>query len=130
MASILPRNGWTGHSPSEFFFMYPKGQGSTPMFEGGNLLAGRYRLLEKVGEGGAAEVFRALDTRLDRTVAIKVLRSQYVQDQSSRVRFLNEAKAAAALYHPNIVDVYDVGEIPGDGMFMAMQFIEGENLKD
>ena len=100
------------------------------MYEGGNLLAGRYRLLEKVGEGGAAEVFRALDTRLDRVVAIKLLRPQFVQDAQSRTRFLNEAKAVAGLYHPNIVDVYDVGEAEDGGMFMAMQFVEGENLKD
>lgn len=100
------------------------------MFEGGALLATRYRLLEKIGEGGAAEVFRAIDVRLDRTVAIKLLRPQFVVDQQSRARFVNEAKAAAGLSHPNIVDVYDFGDAPEGGMFIAMQYVEGENLKD
>ena len=104
--------------------------GSTPMLEGEGTLAGRYRLLEKVGEGGAAEVFRARDIRLDRIVAIKLLRPQYTHDASSRKRFVVEAKAAAALSHPNIVDIYDFGEAEDGAMFLAMQFIEGKNLKD
>lgn len=104
--------------------------GSTPMMEGGRLLADRYRLLEKVGEGGAAEVFRARDQRLDRMVAIKLLRSQYTHDESSRRRFVIEAKTAAALSHPNVVDIYDFGEAPDGAMFIAMQFIQGRNLKE
>ncbi|MEO5952520.1 MAG: protein kinase, partial [Chloroflexia bacterium] len=95
-----------------------------------NLLAGRYRLIEKVGEGGAAEVFRARDQRLDRIVAIKILRRQFLHDQSSRARFINEARAAAGLAHPNIVDVYDFGEGPDGSMFIAMQFVEGQDLKE
>ena len=97
---------------------------------GETLLADRYRLLDKVGEGGAAEVFRARDQRLDRVVAIKILRRQYVNEQSARTRFLNEARAAAGLAHPNIVDVYDFGQTPDGSMFIAMQFVEGQNLKD
>ncbi len=104
--------------------------GSTPMMEGGRLLADRYRLLEKVGEGGAAEVFRARDQRLDRIVAIKLLRSQYSYDEPSRKRFVVEAKTAAGLSHPNIVDIYDFGEAQDGSMFIAMQFISGRNLKD
>jgi serine/threonine protein kinase len=104
--------------------------GHTPMLEGDDLLAGRYRLIEKVGEGGAAEVFRARDVRLDRIVAIKLLRSQYTHDEASRKRFVVEAKAAAALSHPNIVDIYDFGEADDGAMFLAMQFVEGKNLKD
>jgi serine/threonine-protein kinase len=100
------------------------------MFEGEGTLAGRYRLIEKVGEGGAAEVFRARDIRLDRVVAIKLLRPQYTHDSASRRRFVVEAKAAAALSHPNIVDIYDFGEAEDGAMFLAMQFIEGKNLKD
>lgn len=94
------------------------------------MLAGRYSLLEKIGEGGAAEVFRARDQRLDRVVAIKILRRQFVNDQASRARFINEARAAAGLTHPNIVDVYDFGEGPDGSMFIAMQFVEGHDLKD
>src|SRR5829696_4021337 len=94
------------------------------------LLAERYRLVEKIGEGGAAEVFRAVDQRLDRTVAVKLLRPQYTSDPASRQRFAVEAKAAASLSHPNIVDVYDFGEAPDGSMFLVMQFVQGQNLKD
>jgi serine/threonine-protein kinase len=104
--------------------------GATQRIEGEGLLAGRYSLLEKIGEGGAAEVFRARDQRLDRIVAIKILRRQYVHDQASRARFINEARSAAGLTHPNIVDVYDFGEAPDGSMFIAMQFVEGHDLKD
>src|SRR4051812_34026921 len=104
--------------------------GTTPMEQGGRLLAGRYRILEKIGEGGAAEVFRALDERLDRTVAVKLLRPQFTSDPQSRTRFAVEAKAAARLSHPNIVDVYDFGEAPDGSMFIVMQYVDGENLKD
>src|SRR5438128_8579862 len=106
----------------------------TPMFEDEHRprqLAGRYSLLGKIGEGGAAEVYRARDERLDRIVAIKLLRPQYTSDQQTRSRFAIEARAAAGLSHPNIVDVYDFGESTLDGsMFIAMQYIEGDNLKD
>ena len=95
-----------------------------------DLLAGRYLLLEKVGEGGAAEVFRARDVRLDRIVAVKLLRRQYTFDQNSRQRFEVEARAAARLAHPNIVDVYDFGESEDGSMYLAMRFIEGRSLKE
>jgi serine/threonine protein kinase len=104
--------------------------GPTQPIIGDTLLAERYRLLDKVGEGGAAEVFRARDQRLDRVVAIKILRRQFVNEQAARTRFLNEARAAAGLAHPNIVDVYDFGQTPDGSMFIAMQFVEGQNLKD
>jgi eukaryotic-like serine/threonine-protein kinase len=93
-------------------------------------LAGRYRLIEKIGEGGAAEVFRARDERLDRPVAIKRLRPQFTTDEASRHRFTIEARTAAGLSHPNIVDVYDFGENPDGSMWIAMQYVEGQNLKD
>jgi serine/threonine-protein kinase len=97
---------------------------------GEDLLAGRYALLEKVGEGGAAEVYRARDTRLDRSVAVKLLRRQYTYDEASRRRFEVEARAAARLSHPNIVDVYDFGEAADGAMYLAMRFIEGRTLKE
>jgi tRNA A-37 threonylcarbamoyl transferase component Bud32 len=93
-------------------------------------LAGRYRLIEKVGEGGAAEVYRARDERLGRMVAIKRLRPQFTTDDASRSRFTIEARTAAGLSHPNIVDVYDFGESPDGSMWIAMQYVEGQNLKD
>lgn len=98
--------------------------------EDGRVLAGRYRLLDKIGEGGAAEVFRARDEKLDRVVAVKLLRPQYVSDETWRKRFSVEAKAAAGLAHPNIIDIYDFGEVPDGSMFIAMQYVEGQNLKE
>ncbi|MEA2575314.1 MAG: eukaryotic-like serine/threonine-protein kinase [Chloroflexia bacterium] len=93
------------------------------------LLAGRYLLLEKIGDGGSAEVFRARDERLGRVVALKLLRPQYVSDPTWRRRFEIEARAAAGLSHPNIVDIYDVGEGPDGTLFIAMQYVEGPDLK-
>ncbi len=104
--------------------------GSTPVNGMERLLAGRYLLRDKIGEGGAAVVYRALDQRLDRVVAIKLLRPQFTTDEASRKRFLNEARTAAGLNHPNVVDIYDFGENPDGSMFIAMQYIEGQNLKD
>lgn len=98
--------------------------------EDGRLLVGRYLLLEKIGEGGAAEVFRARDERLERVVAVKLLRLQYVSDPMWRQRFEVEAKAAAGLLHPGIVNVYDFGEGPDGTMFIVMQYVEGQNLRD
>src|SRR5688500_1278151 len=123
-------NEWLLTPGERDFSMNSGSDNSTPMLEGGRLLADRYRLLEKIGEGGAAEVFRAKDQRLDRIVAVKLLRTQYTYDQSSRNRFVAEAKSSASLSHPNIVDIYDFGEGPDGSMFIAMQYIEGQDLKE
>ena len=104
--------------------------GDTPLTDNRILLAGRYLLLDKIGEGGAAVVYRARDQRLDRIVAIKLLRPQFTTDEASRKRFLNEARTAAGLNHPNVVDIYDFGEGPDGSMFIAMQYVEGQNFKD
>jgi serine/threonine-protein kinase len=104
--------------------------GDTPLIGNRRLLAGRYLLMDQIGEGGAAVVYRARDQRLDRIVAIKLLRPQFTGDEASRKRFLNEARTAAGLNHPNVVDVYDFGENPDGSMFIAMQYIEGRNFKD
>ena len=74
-----------------------------------------YRIVEKLGEGGMGILYRARDTRLDRDVAIKVLRPEALGDAARRRRFAQEAKAASALNHPHIVAVYDVGHVPVDG---------------
>ncbi len=92
------------------------------------VLAKRYKLLDKLGDGGTAVVYRAEDLRLGRVVAIKVLRPEFVSDSEQRTRFENEARAAAALAAPNIVDVYDYGNDAGT-VFIAMQYIDGEDLK-
>jgi len=93
------------------------------------LLAGRYEVLERIGEGGTAEVFRARDHRLDRILAIKVLRPQYGQDPEARARFAVEARSAAALAVPNIVPVYDFGAADDGSLFIVMRYIDGPSLR-
>lgn len=72
-------------------------------------LDNRYTILERIGGGGMADVYRAHDKLLDRSVAVKVLRSQFTSDDEFVTRFRREAQAAARLSHPNIVNIYDVG---------------------
>lgn len=91
-------------------------------------LNGRYELVEKLGEGGVAIVYRALDTILDRTVAIKVLREQLTGDPAFLERFRREAQAAARLSHPSIISIYDVGQ-DDNWHYIIMEYIEGQDLK-
>ncbi len=93
------------------------------------LLNNRYELLERIGDGGMAEVYRAHDTQLDRFVAIKILHPQFTNDESFIERFRREAKGAARLSHPNIVNIYDVGASDGK-YYIVMEYIKGETLKD
>src|SRR5947199_4246856 len=92
------------------------------------ILNNRYELEQKIGEGGMARVYRGRDTRLNRTIAVKVLHSQYASDASFLQRFHHEAQAAANLRHPNIVDVYDVGQ-DGDINYIVMEYVAGSDLK-
>jgi len=86
-----------------------------------------YRILEKIGEGGMGVVYKALDTHLDRNVAVKVLPPDKVADVERRQRFVQEAKAASALNHPNIVVVHDIAEDRGTS-FIVMEYVEGKTL--
>jgi serine/threonine protein kinase/Tol biopolymer transport system component len=88
-----------------------------------------YEILEQLGEGGMGVVYKAKDTKLDRFVALKFLTKNIGTSDSDRQRFLQEAKAAATLNHPNICTVYDVSEFEGKP-FIAMEFIDGETLRD
>ena len=92
-------------------------------------LNNRYELVAKIGDGGMAVVFKALDRKLNRTVAVKVLRESYASDPQFLARFTREAQSAASLTHPNIVSVYDVGQ-DGDVHYIVMEYIEGQNLKE
>src|SRR3954465_846720 len=94
----------------------------------GEVLADRYELEELVGTGGMSSVFRAHDRLLDRKVALKVLHQQYTEDAEYVERFRREARAVAALSHPNIVTVIDRGEHE-DRQFIVFEYVEGENLK-
>jgi serine/threonine-protein kinase len=91
------------------------------------VLAGRYRLLEKVGQGGMGTVFRAHDTQLGRTVAIKLLPTGKLTDAEAVARFQREARALARLSHPGIIQAYDSGQ-DGDDHFLVMEFVEGHSL--
>ncbi len=95
----------------------------------GAVVAGRYRLLERIGSGGMADVWLAEDTHLQRRIALKVLHKRFAQDREFVERFRREAEAAASLQHPNIVAVFDRGEIDGT-YFIAMQFVEGRSMKE
>lgn len=93
------------------------------------LLDNRYELVERIGDGGMAEVYRAHDKMLDRFVAIKILHPQFTSDESFVTRFRREAQGAAKLSHPNIVSIYDVGSCEGKH-YIVMEYIKGETLKD
>jgi len=101
----------------------------TPIATPGKTIAGKYKIIEKLGEGGMGVVYKAKDTRLNRTVALKFLPAELTQDKEAKKRFIQEAQAAAALEHPNICTVYEVEE-PDDQTFIAMSYIEGQSLKD
>lgn len=94
----------------------------------GKKLAGRYELQERIGQGGMSRVYRGTDLLLNRTVAVKVLKDQLVEDADFTRHFRHEARAAARLSHPNIVNVYDVGE-DDETYFIVMEHVPGENLK-
>ncbi len=96
---------------------------------GNTVVDGRYRILNRIGSGGMADVYCAEDTHLGRQVALKVLHHRFAQDQEFVERFRREASAAAGLQHPNVVGVFDRGAHDGT-YYIAMEFLQGETLKD
>ncbi|HVM29497.1 MAG TPA: protein kinase, partial [Candidatus Limnocylindrales bacterium] len=108
---------------------HPREAPHPPPFPTGRLLAGRYELIEPIGEGATARVFRARDHRLDRIVAIKVLRPQHGQDPEARARFGVEARTAARLNIANVVPVYDLGIADDGSLFIVMRYIDGPSLR-
>jgi len=95
----------------------------------GLIFAGRYQIIEELGKGGMGIVYKAEDTKLKRTVALKFLPPELTKDTQARVRFVQEAQAAAALDHTNICPVFEIGEAEGT-TYMAMPCIRGRSLKD
>lgn len=89
---------------------------------------GKYRIIELVGEGAMGVVYRAHDSVLDRTVAIKVMNESIARQEDLRKRFLREAQAAGSLQHPNVVSIYDLGDQDGH-LFIAMEFVQGLDLE-
>src|ERR1043165_8581133 len=98
------------------------------MIEAGTKL-GRYEVRSKIGEGGVGEVYLAQDTRLDRKVALKILPADVAADAGRMHRFVQEAKAASGLNHPNIITIYEIDRADLRD-FIAMEFVEGETLRE
>lgn len=99
------------------------------MIKVGTIVGDRYEILEKIGKGGMAEVFKGKDHKLNRFVAVKILKEEYRENEGFVKKFKEEARAAAGLAHPNIVNVYDVGDENGI-YYIVMELVEGITLKD
>jgi serine/threonine protein kinase len=100
-------------------------KGLTP----GSTFAGRYQIIEELGKGGMGVVYKASDTKLKRTVALKSIAPLVLAEEEIKIRFVREAQSAAALNHPNICTVYEIDETEGRS-FISMEYIEGQNLRD
>src|ERR1700694_1877902 len=104
------------------------------LFPGASL--SHYRIVSKIGAGGMGEVYLAQDTKLDRKVALKILPADVATNQDRMRRFLQEAKAASALNHPNIITIYEIDEwdssptVRGRVYFIATEFVDGETLRE
>jgi len=95
----------------------------------GKTIVARYKIIEKLGEGGMGVVYKAKDTRLDRNVALKFLPPELTSDEEARKRFIQEAKAAAALNHSQICTIFEIDEAD-EQTFISMEYIEGQSLKE
>ncbi len=95
----------------------------------GKMIDGRYEVLEKVGNGGMAMVYKAKDQVLNRFVAVKILRDEFTTDTEFIKRFRTEAQSAAGLAHPNIVQIYDVGS-EDNLYYIVMELLQGKTLKE
>jgi len=102
---------------------------STKTLEAGTIFSGKYKIIEKLGKGGMGTVYKAEDTKLKRTVALKFLAPALTGDSEARERFIHEAQAASALDHPNICTVHEVDETEDGEMYISMAFYKGESLK-
>jgi len=109
--------------------MVVSGSGMPAAIGVGVLVDGKYRVDAVIGEGGMGAVFRAWDLRLERSVAIKVVRADLLSDRESRARFRRESQIVAKLQHPAIVTVFDYGTLADGAAFLVMEFVPGEDLR-
>jgi serine/threonine protein kinase len=101
---------------------------STPLSPG-SIIAGKYKILKEIGRGGMGIVYKAEDTRLKRTVALKFMPPELTREPEAKERFAREAQAAAALSHPNICTIFEIDEKEGKS-FIAMEYIEGQSIRE
>lgn len=99
------------------------------MLKEGMIVGERYEIISRIGSGGMADVYKAKDHKLNRLVAVKVMKAEFSQDKGFISKFRKEAQAAAGLAHPNIVNVFDVGEDNGIN-YIVMELVEGITLKE
>ncbi len=96
----------------------------------GTIVAGRYRIVKPLGEGGMGQVYLAVHEAIEKKVAVKVLRREYSEKQDIVARFQQEAVSASRIKHPNVLDVFDFGQLDNGCFFLAMEFLEGNDLAD
>jgi Protein kinase domain len=122
------RQGYGGQA-QEFTPTLVVGGSGTSAISVGAVVDGKYRVDAVVGQGGMGAVFRAWDVRLERAVAIKVVRADLIGDPDSRMRFRRESQIVARLQHPSIVTVFDYGNLADGAAFLVMEFVPGEDLR-
>ena len=108
---------------------FPHGYNLAPMMLAPGTKLGSYEIVAALGAGGMGEVYRARDTRLERSVAIKILPADFSADSDGLHRFEREARSASALNHPNVVTIYELGQ-DGSTHYIAMELIEGKTLRE
>src|SRR5690606_9428910 len=96
----------------------------------GTVVSGRYRVIRLLGEGGMGQVYLAEHVAIERSIALKVLRAEYSRKSEMVSRFQQEAKSASRIEHPNVLDVFDFGQLEDGRFFLAMEYLEGHDLAD